>query len=161
MKTLYVLRHGQAAPEADADTDHGRRLTPRGELEVRRAAAWLLERAKLPSLILASSGVRAKQTAELCLASWPSGPELCLLDELYLAGPSSYLSALAARGGSHRAAMVVGHNPGLEALVLLLTERSEHLPTAALVEIDLPVPTWADLSTGQRGLGRFVHAHRG
>jgi phosphohistidine phosphatase len=161
MKRLYVLRHGQAAPEAAADTDHARQLTTRGRLEVRRAAAWLLERAELPSLVLASSGVRAKQTAELCLASWPHAPELRILDELYLAGPSSYVAALADEGGPHETAMVVGHNPGLEALVHFLTERSEHLPTAALVEIDLPVTTWADLSTARRGLGRFVHAVRG
>jgi len=161
MKTLYVLRHGQAAPEADADTDHARQLTSRGKLDVERAAAWLLERAKLPSLVLASSGVRAKQTAELCLASWPPGPELRILDELYLAGPSSYLAALTEGGGPHETAMVVGHNPGLEALVLFLTERSEHLPTAAMVEIDLSVTTWADLSTAQGRLGRFVRAVRG
>ena len=128
---------------------------------MQRAAARLLERAKLPSLVLASSGARARQTAELCLASWPPGPELRILDELYLAGRSSYVAALAAGGGPHETAMVVGHNPGLEELVLFLTERSEHLPTAALVEIDLPVTTWVELSTARGGLGRFVRAVRG
>lgn len=161
MKKLYVLRHGQAAPEADSDTDHARALTSRGRLEARRAAESLLERAALPALILASSAKRARQTAEQCLAVWPRGPELRIVDELYLAEPSSYLAALAAGADPHETAMVVGHNPGLEALVFVLTQRSEHLPTAALVEIDLPVTTWADLSTASRGLGQFVRAFRG
>ena len=161
MKKLYVLRHGQAAPEADADTDHARELTPRGRQEARRAAESLLERSAVPALVLASSATRARQTAEHCLTAWPRGPELRIVDDLYLAGPASYLAALAAGAEPHESAMVVGHNPGLEALVFFLTERSEHLPTAALVEIDLPVTTWADLSTARRGLGQFVRAFRG
>jgi phosphohistidine phosphatase len=92
---------------------------------------------------------------------WPRGPELRLVDELYLAEPSRYLAALAVGADPHESAMVVGHNPGLEALVSFLTQRSEHLPTAALVEIDLPVTTWADLSTARRGSGQFVRAFRG
>lgn len=161
MKTLYVLRHGQAAPETGDATDHRRKLTPRGQLEVRRAAASQLERGKLPSLVLASSAARARETAQLCLASWPRSAELRVLNELYLAEPSSYLAALAAEGQGHEAVMVVGHNPGLEALVLTLTERSEHLPTAALVEIDLPIAAWTDLSAPGRDLGQLVRAFRG
>jgi phosphohistidine phosphatase len=161
MKTLYVLRHGQAAPEQDADTDHARELTARGRGEVRRAAAALLERGKPPSLVLSSSATRARQTAELCLEGWQPGPELRVLGDLYLASPASYLSALAAGADPHESAMVVGHNPGLEALVYALSARSEHLPTAALVEIALPLTTWADLSTAERGFGEFVRVFRG
>lgn len=163
MKTLYVLRHGQAAPEQDADTDHERELTVRGRGEVRRAAATVLERGKVPSLVLTSSATRARQTAELCLEAWcsPRPPELRVLDELYLASPAPYLAALAAGADPHESVMVVGHNPGLETLVAVLSSRSEHLPTAALVEIGLPLTTWADLSTAERGFGEFVRVFRG
>ena len=161
MKTLYVLRHGQAAPEADGAGDHVRKLTARGKVEARRGAQTLLERGQVPSIVLASSATRARQTAELCVAAWPRGVELRIVDELYLAGPSSYLAALSALADPHERAMVVGHNPGLEALVSLLTERSEHLPTAGLVEIGLPLTTWADLSAAKRACGQFVRADRG
>jgi phosphohistidine phosphatase len=161
MKTLYVLRHGQAAPETDAISDFERELTKHGRAEVRRAAEHLLERRVLPTLILSSSATRARQTAELCVAAWPAGIQLIKLEDLYLAGPARYRAALAARGQDHAKAMVVGHNPGLEALVDELTQRSEHLPTAGLVEIELRVPFWSDLSEAARGSGRFVSAFRG
>ncbi|HKY38192.1 MAG TPA: histidine phosphatase family protein [Polyangiaceae bacterium] len=161
MKTLYVLRHGQAARETDAITDFERELTKHGQAEVRRVAEHLLERGDLPTLVLSSSATRARQTAELCVAAWPPSTQLIKLEDLYLAGPASYLAALMARGQDHAKAMVVGHNPGLEALVAVLAQRSEHLPTAGLVEIELGVLAWSELSAAVRGVGHFVSAFRG
>ncbi len=160
MKTLYVLRHGQAAPESEASTDHDRKLTLRGEGEVKRTALALRERPRSPSLILSSSASRARHSAELCRSACPADPELGIVDDLYLAGPESYLAALAGRGKAHGVVMVVGHNPGLELLVLQLTERSEHLATASLVEVELPVAAWAELSGDWHGSGRLVHTFR-
>lgn len=156
MKTLYVLRHGQAAPESEVTSDHGRPLTPRGEAEVRMSAEHLAKLPSLPTLVLTSGALRAQSTAELCLASWAKRPELRVTDRLYLAGPSSYLNELAAGGEPHQVAMVVGHNPGLEALVFVLSERSEHLATASWVEIELPISSWNELSGLTRHGGRLV-----
>lgn len=161
MKTLYVMRHGQAAPEGAADSDHAdhdRELTPRGHAEVQRAAQHLREGDKPPSLIFASSATRARQTAQQCADTLAGPPQLTILEGLYLAEPPSYLAALAAGADPHGIVMVVGHNPGLEALVYGLTNRSEHLATASLVEIELPVAAWSELSSGVRGFGRFVDA---
>src|SRR5688572_28494879 len=47
--------------------------------------------------------------------------------------------------------MIVGHNPGLEELVTLLTGEQEHLPTAALAQIALPIERWSALDTTIRG----------
>jgi phosphohistidine phosphatase len=160
MKTLYVLRHGQAVPEAEASSDHARPLTPRGQAEVRQSAQHLAERASPPSLVVSSSAARALQTAQLGLAALPPATSLSVRDDLYLAEPASYLDALAAGADPHQAVMVVGHNPGLEALVHLLTERSEHLATASLVEIELPLEAWKDLPGAARGFGRLVAAFR-
>ena len=160
MKTLYVLRHGQAAPEADSDSDHERELTLRGQAEVRRAASSLIERASQPTLVLSSSAARARQTAELCRAASPGNVALVVLDGLYLAEPTSYLSALALRAEPHEAVLLVGHNPGLEALIYVLTSHSEHLATAALVELSLPIAGWAEVSGKGLGSGQIVHAFR-
>jgi phosphohistidine phosphatase len=160
MKTLYVLRHGQAVPEGESGSDQERALTARGRAEVLRTAHYLSERAKPPSLVLSSSATRARQTAELCLPALPGPPQLLMLDGLYLAEPPSYLAALATRAEPHAAALLVGHNPGLEALIYVLTDRSEHLATASLVEIALPIAAWSELSGTGPGFGRFVSAFR-
>jgi phosphohistidine phosphatase len=159
MKTLYVLRHGQAAPEAEAESDHARELTPRGEVEARRTAQYLSKRPSLPSLVLASSAARARQTAQLCRAVLP-GVELVVLDELYLAEPSSYLAELGETADEHVAVLVVGHNPGLEALIYVLSERSEHLATASLVEVELAIAAWGELSRHGKHGARIVDIFR-
>jgi phosphohistidine phosphatase len=160
MKTLYVLRHGQAVPEGEAGSDHERALTLRGRAEVQRSARYLSERGQPPSLVLASSATRARETAELCVAALPGPPRLVTSDGLYLAEPPSYLAALASRAEPHAAVLVVGHNPGLEALIYVLTDRSEHLATASLVEIALSLAAWTELSGTGIGFGRFVSAFR-
>ena len=108
MKTLYVLRHGEAAPETELTSDYERALTLRGRADVQRAAVLVRDGHGVPALVLSSSATRARQTAELCCSAWAQGTELVLSDELYLAGPSSYVSALVARAGQHDRVMVVG-----------------------------------------------------
>ena len=100
------------------------------------------------------------KSGNACLAALPGTPQLLSLDSLYLAEPPSYLAALAARAEPHDAAVVVGHNPGLEALIYVLTDRSEHLATASLVEIALPIAGWSELSGVGPGFGRLVNVFR-
>jgi phosphohistidine phosphatase len=160
MKTLYVLRHGQAVPEGAAASDHERELTPRGHADVLKTAQHLRDGGKPPSLILASNAARARQTAQQCADTLPGPPLLTLLEGLYLAEPPLYLAALAARAQGHDGVLVVGHNPGLEALIYVLTDRSEHLATASLVEIALPIAAWTELSDEDLGFGRVVSVFR-
>lgn len=160
MKTLYVLRHGQAAPEAASGSDHERELTGRGRAEVQRAAQALLRLAHSPTFVLTSSAVRARQTADLCAAALPSPAELRVARDLYLAEPPAHLRALSLHAEPHRAVLLVGHNPGLEALIHLLSRRSEPLATASLIEIELEVSAWAELSGADLGCGRILGVFR-
>jgi len=42
--------------------------------------------------------------------------------------------------------LLIGHNPGLEAVLQVLTKQVVPLPTAALAHIALPLQHWSDLS---------------
>jgi len=53
--------------------------------------------------------------------------------------------------------LVVGHNPGLEALALILTGEPVSLPTAGLVVCNLPIASFAELEPRVRGkMARFA-----
>ena len=53
--------------------------------------------------------------------------------------------------------MVVGHNPGMEALVTHLTGRMETMPTAALAHVALPIEKMGGIGLrGTRGVVGFV-----
>ena len=162
MKTLYVLRHGHAAPEAEGETDHARVLTPRGVEEASHAAKHWAKRtgeAGGTRAILSSDAARARQTAELCKGHHPKA-ELQLLGSLYLAEPPEYLEAISGVDSAVASVLVVGHNPGLEALVYALCQRSEHLATASLVEIELNVSSWAEAARARAGVARVIDVFR-
>jgi len=60
MKTILIMRHGEAAPmQAD---DAARNLTQVGHLEVKKMGQWLANTQK-PDALLVSPYVRAQQTA--------------------------------------------------------------------------------------------------
>ena len=150
MKTLLILRHGKAVPE-DAGTDRERALTGDGKRAVEAVGRALQKDGLVPDCILTSSAVRARDTAHRVASAADFGGVVEELDELYLAEPEAYILALKQRAGGAERAMVVGHNPGLEALALILTAEPVSLPTAGLVVCSLPIASFADLSLGVRG----------
>jgi len=47
--------------------------------------------------------------------------------------------------------LVVGHNPDLDSLLTLLTDVTQHMSTAALAQIDLPISSWTELNEATNG----------
>ncbi len=152
IKTLLILRHAKAEPEA-GDGDEQRPLSRRGRRAAERVGELLSDR--LPELVLASSSVRTRETVEHLRKGAGSLGRVELLRELYLATPGAYLKALAKHAGDESRVMLVGHNPGLEELLTLLTGEHVSLPTAALAECSLEVASFRDvtLQTGAELVG--------
>ncbi|MEP6704343.1 MAG: histidine phosphatase family protein, partial [Acidobacteriota bacterium] len=53
-------------------------------------------------------------------------------------------------------AMIVGHNPGMEGFVRLLTGKLEPMPTAALAIIDLDISGWRQINDVLGKLRRII-----
>ena len=47
-----------------------------------------------------------------------------------------------------QSALIVGHNPGLEELLFVLTGHTETLPTATLAKITFKTPNWNNIQKG-------------
>jgi phosphohistidine phosphatase len=144
-RTLLLLRHAKSSWNDARLADHQRPLNDRGRRDAPRVGEHLVRHGLLPDLILTSSAKRARKTAAKVAASASYDGEIRLLDELYLAAPPAYATALRSLGPEVRTVLVVGHNPGLEDLVGALTGAQETLPTSALVHLRLAIPTWRDL----------------
>ena len=151
MKTLLVLRHAKSSWKQAGQTDHDRPLNPRGTRDAPRMGALMCDRRLAPDLIISSSAVRALRTAEevadACGFEWQVRSER----RLYLADPDTILEVLGEVAGDVRRLLIVGHNPGLEGLVMVLTGRDETMPTAALAEISLSIDDWNQIGSGTRG----------
>lgn len=167
MKRLFLLRHAKAQPADGGCEDFDRTLMLGGMQDAAAMARYLRKSDYKIDLILCSSSARTTQTAELILQELDSGIDY--RDSLYLAEPAKILAAVRGAPAHVSNLMVVGHNPGHEAVAALLArepvrrkERARHealeekFPTGALAILDFDVGRWRDITQGGGKLVDFV-----
>lgn len=136
MIRLVLVRHAKSDWGDPSLDDHDRPLNERGIRDAPRMARALAETDFRPELILSSTALRARTTAEAFAAQFDVAVNLD--PELYGA-PGSTLLAKAA-GSSARRVIVVAHDPGMTALAERLSEGEiAHMPTCAVATF-----TWDD-----------------
>ena len=118
----------------------------------------LREAGLVPDRIVSSTAERARATADLTAGEAGCSGAVRHSRGLYLASAPEIVRVLAKAGGDASRLLVVGHNPGLEELVAVLTGCSVDLPTAALVEVRLDLQSWSKLKAGTPA--RFVNLWR-
>ena len=151
MKILLLLRHAKSSWKDESLPDQERPLARRGLNDAPRVGRLLNEQNLLPDLILSSTARRARQTVELVTEAAGYSGEVSWLDDLYAAAPEEILELLSALPAYYTTVMVVGHNPGLDELLALLTDQVDSLTTAALAQIDLPVDGWDQVTDETQG----------
>jgi phosphohistidine phosphatase len=151
MRTLYLLRHAKSSWDNPALADHERPLAPRGRRAAKRIAEHMLRSGIEPELVLCSTAVRARQTLELVRAAIP-GSSVALEAALYGASADELLARVRRLPDAVGSVMLVGHNPGLQDLALLLAAGDGEaarveakFPTGALATLTLRT-TWSGLA---------------
>jgi phosphohistidine phosphatase len=148
VKLLYLLRHAKSSWDEPGLADADRPLAPRGRRAARTVAEHVHEEGIAPSLVLCSSALRARQTLAALVGVLPAGVEIRIEDGLYAADADELLERLLAVPAETPSALVVGHNPGLHELALLLASAGaglERFPTGALATLRLPAEDWREL----------------
>ncbi len=151
MKTLLLMRHAKSSWKDTGVADHERPLNKRGRSDAPRMGQLLCDRELVPQVILSSSAARARQTAEALIKTSGFQGEISYLDRLYLAEADEYISALRELPDTIERVMVIGHNPGLESLLQMLSGRIESLPTAVIAHLVLPISQWSELNAETDG----------
>lgn len=119
MHQLHLLRHAKSSWNDDVG-DHERPLNRRGREAARLIGDSLPAAIGALDLVLCSTALRARQTAELALAGYRPAPRILYEDGLYLATSEALLRRLQLLDEACGAVMVVGHNPGLHELAAAL-----------------------------------------
>ena len=70
---------------------------------------------------------------------------------LYAAGPEAYLGVIRDLSDKYIRLLIVGHNPGLEELVELLTGEIHLLPTRSLAHVKFRVDKWSEIDDKIKG----------
>jgi phosphohistidine phosphatase len=146
VKQLLILRHAKSDWGSSSLDDWERPLNERGERDAPRVGALLRERSMVPDLIVASDAVRARTTARLVAKAAGYSREVVLEPRLYAASPATILEVVSSLPeDAATSAMIVAHNPGLEDFVEQLAGEAQPMPTAALVQLEIPIDRWRDL----------------
>ena len=143
MKTLLLLRHAKSSWKIADQPDFERPLNGRGEKSAPLMGRHLRKQKVAPDLILCSPAERARQTAALFVKAAGIGAELRYDERIYEASALQLLEVVTQADDGANTVMLVGHNPGLEELIRLITGETWLMPTAALAKIDLSPDKWA------------------
>lgn len=147
MKTLLLMRHAKSSWKHPEIKDHERGLNKRGKKDAPRMSKLLADNELVPQRILTSTAERSRQTVDAVLEATSFNGEVSFLDALYMAEPEIYLELLSLMPDDLERILVIGHNPGLEGLLQILSGRVESLPTAAIAYLSLPIHSWKEIRT--------------
>jgi phosphohistidine phosphatase len=151
MKTLLLMRHAKSSWKHPELSDRDRPLNKRGEKDAPKMGKLLKHEELIPQRIISSTAERAAKTAEAVAEKVDYKEEIFYLDTLYLAEPSVIIEQLHEIPDDIKRVLVVGHNPGLEGLVQILSRKVVSLSTATIAYFKLPIESWKELSTSTEG----------
>jgi phosphohistidine phosphatase len=146
MKTLLLLRHAKAANAAAGSADLARDLNELGKEQARVVGRFIKEQKLNVDLVLCSPAARARQTSEPALAAAGLPCDIRYDERIYEASPLRLLQVVSEIEQKSSLVLLVGHNPGMEELLKLLTGCEEHMTTASLARIDLSAGEWSEVA---------------
>jgi phosphohistidine phosphatase len=153
-KELLILRHGKSSWDVECD-DFDRPLVERGKRGAESVGVWLQQQNLLPDFILSSPAARAIDTARRCCKAMGINERHIYQEpDIYEANAATLKAILNECPRQAQRVMLVGHNPGLEHLLLDLVhlpiaqeEEDNLLPTATLAYLTL-TEHWSQVHSG-------------
>ncbi len=138
-RELLILRHGKSDWSKPVDDFH-RPLKKRGRKNAKQMGAWMRAQGIIPDIIFSSPAVRAGETARLAGQAMHL-VAASIVDEpsIYEGGSNELLQVVQALPKTAGRVLLVGHNSGIDDLILFLAggivavpSDGKLMPTAAL-----------------------------
>lgn len=151
-RELVILRHAKSDWPPGVPDDQ-RPLATRGRRDAPAAGRWLREHVPGPDLVVCSTAKRARQTWNLVGPELDGDPEVRHEERLYGASPTTLAVLARELPAEARTVLFVGHNPGLEEFVSLLSGEECTLKTSSIAVLAGP-GDWAAVAPGWGELAR-------
>ena len=150
VRTLYLIRHGEAEEAMSGQKDFERILTPLGQRNASRMGKLLSDYDVNPDLFLSSTAFRAKYTADLIAERIKiASSKIDYLDDLYNASVRSLFNFVCGLDVEYKTVAIVGHNPVLMYLGEYLTKKAiGTLVPCGILQIGFDVDSWSEVSEG-------------
>lgn len=155
-KTLILMRHGEAAHSAVRDFD--RLLTTHGVAQAKSVGAGLALRQMIPQKIIHSPALRTSATAKHVAEALVPIPPLAAEKMFYGAEPEDIIRLTHMQDASSGTLMLVGHNPWVHYLALLLAAPETlgafpslkfSFPPSSCAVVQFEGDTWSSVQKGK------------
>lgn len=156
MKTIYLLRHAKSSWDDANIADFDRTLNKRGLKTIPLVAEKIIESRFSIDLIVASPAMRTRQTATLVKDAAQLKAEIKFDERIYEASPQRLLEVIAEVADDKNNVMIVGHNPGLEGLIKVLSGEVWSMKTAALAVIESDNKRWSEVAAERSKLRAVI-----
>ena len=164
-RRIYLFRHGKSSWSDPGLEDRDRDLNARGRAASEKMGKWCAAYGVAPDMVLCSTATRTRETLARLLPHLKATARIEFEDGLYLASAAEIMARLRRLEDEVKAVMVVGHNPGLQELGLLLADDgaagtlaklNAKFPTAALADLSADLKRWRDLDADTARLERLI-----
>ncbi|MEU6230208.1 histidine phosphatase family protein [Streptomyces sp. NPDC047042] len=143
-RRIVLFRHAKADwPQV---TDHERPLADRGRKDAAVAGRRLADTGIPFGLALCSTATRTRETWKLAVQELPQRPKTVYEERIYEASPGELIALLNETPDDIQNVVLIGHNPGVQALTDILAEESESDSRTRLTRRGFPAAAFATLS---------------
>lgn len=153
MKTLFILRHAEAAPAAE---DFSRSLTAKGIRDMQAMTSRLGECDLRPDFVLCSPAKRTRMTLENLLP----GVQAEFPEAMYNGSAGTHYEFLKRGNDGFRSVMIIAHNPGIFNLTRFLAAPGPDVPKdyvpGTLTIFECAIERWAGLMPGVNRIVRVL-----
>src|SRR5215217_6591154 len=143
MLSLYLLRHAKSSWDDESQRDFERPLSNRGREAAALIGEFVQEKGIDFDLVLVSTAVRTRETIELVKERAKFRGEVRYDERIFEATVSQLLDVISQVDSARESVLLVGHNPGIEGLLALLTGEQQHVTTANFAKIKLEATKWS------------------
>lgn len=157
-RELLLMRHAKSDWSSGVSADFDRPLNKRGEQSAPKMGQWLAANQLHADHIVCSPAKRAKQTVQrVCPEINFDLQNIRWEQRVYEASLGDLLKVLAQCPPDAQRVLLIGHNPGLESLLLYLagdaplTGDGKRMTTASVARLRV-TDTWAELQNGSARL---------
>lgn len=159
MKKLILLRHAKSDWDDPSLHDHDRPLNRRGERDAPAMGKLLKGLGIIPDLIVSSTALRAKMTAEgVATGLGYDARGIQFTSDLYMASASKMLEVARLLPGEKNTVFIVSHNPGITYFLSMITGNYQtvpDMPTCAVAVLELE-GEWSGSAPGAFMLRSFL-----
>jgi phosphohistidine phosphatase len=163
MHRLLLLRHAKSSWDQPDLADHDRPLASRGRRAAMALGEHLRTLAELPELVVCSSAARTVETLHLIRSELPADTSVTIDETLYAADADELLGRVRQLPSTVACALLIGHNPGIGDLAVMLAGRGDpaaraamaaKFPTAAIAHLAIDQP-WSAVEPGAATLEAY------